>query len=99
MDDSFTKARDCERGSYKITNIVLDLESIPAKAKDSDWWAVWVCMVDQGSSSDALLANLSRTVSQVQVDLEFSMEDDLRFFVKSSSNSGVVYLNGYEVKA
>lgn len=88
--------RDCRSNSFRVTNIVLDLESIPAKTKDSEWFAVAVCQTTTGSRSDyAILANLSRSVPQVQVDIEFSVEDNPKFFMKSAS--AVAYVNGYEI--
>lgn len=82
--------------SYKITNIVLDLASIPFTARSFDPWAVWVYNMNGNGQTDALIANLSLTMSQVRVDLEFSMDDDVRFVVKCSNTSaGVVYVNGY----
>lgn len=77
---------------------MLDLESISPKSKDTDYWAVWVYKMDRaGGSHEALLANLSRTVSQVQIDVEFSIHDQATFALKGAK-SGVVYLNGYELK-
>jgi len=95
-DDSLTEVHNVSEW-YKVTNIVLDLQSIPANAENSDSWSVWVYKMD--GSPDALIANLSRTLSQVEVDLEFSINDHVRFVLQSNNNGsvGVAYLNGYEI--
>lgn len=95
VSDSLEEVRDCRSESYKITNIVLDLSSIPSNAKDSDFWPVWVYNGSNGS--ETILANLSRKVSQVQIDVEFSIHDNAMFAVKSAK-SGHVYVNGYALE-
>lgn len=85
------------RRVYKVTNITLDVDSIPTNVDDNDWWQIRVRSRDEMMSRqyrDALLAHLTRRSPQVQIDVEFYAGLNPTFYMKSTK-SGEVYVNGY----
>lgn len=76
----------------KISNIVLDLETIDSEATKKDVWQVWV---KDESKMKTLLANLSQRTSQVQVDTAIGKGESVEFSM--TGNSGKIYIIGYYI--
>lgn len=65
------------------------MDSLSEDVEKNDIFTVWVKVNDQ----DTLLANLSRRMSQVQVDAAFGTGQTITFDLKGKT--GTAYLSGY----
>lgn len=75
----------------KISNVLLDIDSIDSNADKNDRWMFWV----REDGFNTLLANLSRKLSQVQIDVAFGKGESVEFFVVGQPAN--VYISGYYI--
>lgn len=82
---------------FKVTTVTLDMQSVD-NFEDSDWFEVWTEFVEKGTKGTAkiLLANLSRRTCQVQMNVQFFLQQCPWFYLKGNK-SAVVHLSGHFV--